>query len=259
MVVTCYYVRCVLGLDTFLTGFSFVDYRSNEFYDHRCVLYAQMFFTALHALQTQESPPDILCFNQSCLAEGMSRYLELPIYHQVHATNAWRMFSISTARKFQSSLGSFLPIFMACVVASMRAGGTTSLEELFLAAQAEYLALHPEIAAQTSTLTEDSSAPQGKAAPFAPAPSPEAAPSEAVLPEVAPSEPAPSEGALSEMAPSEAVPSNAPQASGEESDPDESANGDIFVVPVDKCLGEVVFTCGDDAMRQTPLGRFFDL
>ena len=130
-------------------------------------------------LHTRPRAPAVVFVNQSCLSEGLSRCLALPAYRDTHATHTWRMFSISTARELQPSLGSFLGIWLDHLQAAVRAGGTATLMEVYRQAAAQYYQENPGIVpydpptpapSRTVSVTVDgavgpaSSRPQGAAA-----------------------------------------------------------------------------------------------
>lgn len=133
-----------------LTSSSFVDYESDEFHDHHCILYAQMLFVAIKALQDRPAAPLVYILNQSCLSEGMTQFCSQPSYRLHFNTLAWRVFAVATSQKFQSSLASFLSIWLrhlcACLaVDTASTGPPPTLLFHFRAAASEYFSSLPDV------------------------------------------------------------------------------------------------------------------
>merc|ERR1711907_529546 len=112
---------------------------------YRWKLYSQMLFKVYHEILERSPWRRHLLFHQFCLSGGAANFMRQASYQVHFGTQLWPIFAITTAGRFESSLGNFIDFWTDEFSKALRDGSCKTLGEVYRGAEKRYWEVNANI------------------------------------------------------------------------------------------------------------------
>lgn len=127
---------------------------------YRWKLYSQMLFQAYHEVLQRAPRRRLVLFHQFCLSGGVANFMRHESYQAYCGTGRWPVFVMTTAGRFEPSLGNFVDFWTHEFVGAVLEGARRTLGDVYTAAEKAYWEANPDLLA----LNESAEAAKGSKA-----------------------------------------------------------------------------------------------
>lgn len=119
---------------------------------YRWKLYSQMLFKVYHDVLEKAPWRRHLLVHQFCLSGGAANFMRQLSYQNFFGTRGWPIFAITTAGRFEPSLGNFIDFWTDEFSRALREGGNKTLGAVYKTAEQRYWEANPDVKTLNSSL-----------------------------------------------------------------------------------------------------------
>mmetsp|Transcript_90052 Transcript_90052/g.156040 ORF Transcript_90052/g.156040 Transcript_90052/m.156040 type:complete len:478 (-) Transcript_90052:53-1486(-) len=119
---------------------------------YRWKLYSQMLFQAYHEVLQRAPRRRLVLFHQFCLSGGVANFMRHASYQAYCGTSRWPVFVMTTAGRFEPSLGNFVDFWTREFVGALLEGERRTLGDVYTAAEKAYWEANPDLLALNESM-----------------------------------------------------------------------------------------------------------